>query len=197
LLKRFREEIATVYIGPCIDNKDEVYLYRDGKLVEGVLTFIELRQLFDEFDIQERVVTMSEFDPPYGNWGALYPLPAGILQAGGIRRDMAISSVITAAGREDVFEGINDFENTLIPSIIILTFSSAMVVFWAPEWNATPNVSEEERWCANMLKKGLVSWIRSSGERIWTSGRNLISQEPSTLMINVFRTLLLKLSMKY
>ena len=106
----YGEEIITIYIGPCIDNKDEAFLYRDGKLVDGILTFIELRQLFDEFNIQERVVKMSEFDPPYGHWGALYPLPAGILQAGGIRRDMALSSVITAAGREDVLEGINDFE---------------------------------------------------------------------------------------
>jgi len=106
----YGEEIAIIYIGPCIDNKDEAFLYRAGKLVEGILTFIELRQLFDEFNIQERVVKMSEFDPPYGYWGALYPLPAGILQAAGIRRDMAVSEVITAAGKEDVFEGINDFE---------------------------------------------------------------------------------------
>jgi iron only hydrogenase large subunit-like protein len=106
----YGEDVANIYIGPCIDNKDEALLYRDGKLVDGILTFIELRQLFEEFDIQERVVKMSEFDPPYGYWGALYPLPAGILQAAGIRRDMATSNVITAAGREDVFEGINDFE---------------------------------------------------------------------------------------
>ncbi len=106
----YGEEVATIYIGPCIDNKDEALLYRDGKLVDSILTFIELRQLFDEFDIQERVVKMSEFDPPYGNWGALYPLPAGILQAAGIRRDIAVSGVITAAGKEDVFEGINDFD---------------------------------------------------------------------------------------
>ncbi len=106
----YGDDVAIVYVGPCIDNKDEIYLYRSGKLIEAVLTFIELRQLFDEFDIQERVVRMSEFDPPYGYWGALYPLPAGIIQAGGIKRDMATSSVITAAGREDVQEGINDFE---------------------------------------------------------------------------------------
>jgi Na+-translocating ferredoxin:NAD+ oxidoreductase RNF subunit RnfB len=106
----YGQDISTVYIGPCIDSKDETNLYNDGGLVEGVLTFIELRQLFEEFNIQERVVTMSEFDPPFGYWGALYPLPAGILQAAGIRRDMATSSVITAAGREDVMEGIADFD---------------------------------------------------------------------------------------
>ena len=106
----YGEDVATIYIGPCIDNKDETNLYRSGKLVEGVLTFIELRQLFDEFQIQERVVKMSEFDPPHGNWGALYPLPAGIIKAGGIKRDLVTSSVITAAGKEDILEAINDFD---------------------------------------------------------------------------------------
>lgn len=105
----YGEDVAAIFIGPCIDNKDEAFLYRGGKLVDGVLTFIELRQLFEESEIQERTVKMSEFDPPYGNWGALYPLPAGIVQAGGIKRDFFTSNVITAAGKEEVFEGLNDF----------------------------------------------------------------------------------------
>ena len=105
----YGEEVAIVYIGPCIDNKDEAFLYREGKLVEGILTFLELRQLLEESDIQERVVKMSEFDTPFGHWGALYPIPAGIIQAGGIRRDMVTSSVITASGKEEVSEAINDF----------------------------------------------------------------------------------------
>jgi Na+-translocating ferredoxin:NAD+ oxidoreductase RNF subunit RnfB len=103
-------EVATVQIGPCIDAKDEALLYNSGKLIEGVLTFVELRQLFDEFKIQERLVKLSDFDPPHGNWGALYPLPAGIIQAGGIKRDMVSSNVITAAGKEDILEAINDFD---------------------------------------------------------------------------------------
>ncbi|MBK7711593.1 MAG: 4Fe-4S dicluster domain-containing protein [Bacteroidales bacterium] len=103
-------DAATVQIGPCLDAKDEALIYDSGKLVDGVLTFIELRQLFDEMKIQERLVKMSDFDPPHGNWGALYPLPAGIIQAGGIKRDMVSSSVITASGKEDVLEAVNDFD---------------------------------------------------------------------------------------
>ncbi len=103
-------EVATVQIGPCIDAKDETLKYNSGKLVDGVLTFVELRQLFDEFKIQERLVKLSDFDPPHGNWGALYPIPAGIIQAGGIKRDMVSSSVITASGKEDILEAINDFD---------------------------------------------------------------------------------------
>jgi iron only hydrogenase large subunit-like protein len=103
-------EVATIQIGPCIDAKDEALNYQSGKLVDGVITFAELRLLFDEFKIQERLVKMSDFDPPHGNWGALYPLPAGIIQAGGIKRDMVSSSVITASGKEDILEAINDFD---------------------------------------------------------------------------------------
>ena len=103
-------DVATVQIGPCLDAKDESLIYRSGKLVDGVLTFVELRQLFIEFKIQERLVKMSDFDPPHGNWGALYPLPAGIIQAGGIKRDMVSSHVITASGKEEILEAINDFD---------------------------------------------------------------------------------------
>jgi len=106
----YGEEVAIIYIGPCIDSKDEALLYKKGKLIEAVLTFIELRQLFIEQGIQERLVKNSEFDPPHGQWGALYPLPAGIIQAAGIKRDMVTSSVITASGKEDILEAINDFD---------------------------------------------------------------------------------------
>jgi len=105
----YGEDVGIVYIGPCIDSKDEKYLYKSGNLIDVVLTFIELRQLFEENSINERIVQMSEFDPPHGHWGALYPLPAGLIQAGGIRRDMVTSSIITASGKEDVLEGIGDF----------------------------------------------------------------------------------------
>ncbi|NLE35986.1 MAG: 4Fe-4S binding protein [Bacteroidales bacterium] len=107
----YGEEVANVYIGPCIDIKAEADLYSDRNLVEGVLTFIEIRQLFEENNIQEKTVKMSEFDPPFGNWGALYPYPAGILQAAGIKRDLVSSQVITASGVEDIKEAINDFDH--------------------------------------------------------------------------------------
>ena len=107
----YGEDVANVFIGPCIDIKDEASLYSDRNLVEAVLTFIEIRQMFEENEIQEKTVKMAEFDPPFGNWGALYPYPAGILQAAGIKRDLVSSQVITASGSEDVKEAINDFDH--------------------------------------------------------------------------------------
>jgi iron only hydrogenase large subunit-like protein len=104
-------DVANVFIGPCIDIKAEARLYADKNLVEAALTFIEIRQLFEENGIQEKGVRMAEFDPPFGNWGALYPYPAGILQAAGIKRDIVSSHVITASGKEDIREAIVDFDH--------------------------------------------------------------------------------------
>ncbi len=104
-------DVANVFIGPCIDIKAEARRYEAEKLVEAVLTFIEIRQLFEENGIQEKGVRMAEFDPPFGNWGALYPYPAGILQAAGIKRDIVSSHVITASGKEDIREAIVDFDH--------------------------------------------------------------------------------------
>jgi len=107
----YGEDIANVFIGPCIDIKEESTLFKDGNLVEAVLTFIEVRQLFVENEIQEKTVKMAEFDPPYGNWGALYPYPAGILQAADIKRDLVSSHILTASGARDVSEAVNDFDH--------------------------------------------------------------------------------------
>ncbi len=107
----YGDDVVNVFIGPCIDTKEEIRLYEKGKLIEAALTFIEIRQMFEENDIQEKNVRMAEFDPPYGNWGALYPYPAGILQAAGIKRDLVSSHVITAAGSEDIREAVSDFDH--------------------------------------------------------------------------------------
>ncbi|HVN57496.1 MAG TPA: [Fe-Fe] hydrogenase large subunit C-terminal domain-containing protein [Bacteroidales bacterium] len=107
------DDTNIIYIGPCIDTKDEATMYRSGKLIDSVLTFIELRKLFEEFNIQEKFVTLSEFDPPNGHWGALYPLPAGIIQAAGIKRDIVTSRVITAAGKDEILEAVHDFDKSI------------------------------------------------------------------------------------
>ncbi len=105
-----------IYIGPCIDSKDEALREKERKAIDSVLTFIELRQLFAKTGIEEKKVSFSDFDPPHGKYGALYPIPAGILYAAGIKRDVMESGVITASGKEDITEALRDF-NSHIDSI--------------------------------------------------------------------------------
>lgn len=104
------KEIKTVYIGPCLENKNEKEKYTD---IDVVLSFIELRQLFKEFKIEEKKLEFSDFDPPYGNKGSLYPLSNGIVEAAGLNQNAMETSIITTEGRDDFLEAIKKFETSI------------------------------------------------------------------------------------
>ena len=77
-----------IYIGPCIGQKFEAAEYADEKLIDAVIGFNELREMFKTANVTENAVEFSEFDPPHGFKGTLYPLCRGILQAGDISEDL-------------------------------------------------------------------------------------------------------------
>ncbi|HRW63202.1 MAG TPA: [Fe-Fe] hydrogenase large subunit C-terminal domain-containing protein, partial [Bacteroidales bacterium] len=77
----YGDDSKVVYIGPCIDSKDEALLFSDNGKIDAVLTFHELRTLFNEFNIHESTVEYSDFDGPIGYKGSLMPIANGLLQA--------------------------------------------------------------------------------------------------------------------
>ncbi len=111
--KRHGKEMRIVYIGPCIDSKVEaINSEGDGK-VDCVLTFPELRKLFEEFSISESTLEFSEFDSPHGYKGALYPISNGILEIANISENLQSGKIITADGRESIIDALNSFEHEL------------------------------------------------------------------------------------
>jgi len=111
--QRYGADVKIVHIGPCIDSKAEARrITGDGK-VDAVLTFQELRDLFNEFHISENTLEYSEFDQPHGFKGALYPFSDGVLQAADISRDLLSSMVFTAEGRDNAIESLKSFETQL------------------------------------------------------------------------------------
>lgn len=108
--KKYGKELKVVYIGPCIETKNEAKRYRDDGRVDSVLTFVELRELFAEYKITEKKVEFSDFDPPIGYRGSLYPISTGILEAGDIDQNLLTGNVITAEGRNNMLEAVRQFE---------------------------------------------------------------------------------------
>ncbi len=108
--KKYGKDIKVVYIGPCIESKKEGKKFRDDGRVDSILTFIELRELFNEFHITEKKVEFSDFDPPIGYKGSLYPISTGILEAGDIDQHILSGKVITAEGRNNMLEAVRQFE---------------------------------------------------------------------------------------
>ena len=103
-------DIKIVYAGPCIENKNEIYRYDEKDRPDVVITFSELRKLFREFGIEEAKVEYSEFDPPDGYRGTIYPISSGLMEAAGLRRSLIEGNLITADGKRSMVEAIEQFE---------------------------------------------------------------------------------------
>lgn len=109
----YGNDIKVVYIGPCIGAKDEALKYSSDSKVDAVLTFVELRQMFNEAHIKESTVEYSDFDPPLGYKGSLYAVSNGILQTAGLSEDLMQGNIITSEGKENVLEAIREFDNSI------------------------------------------------------------------------------------
>lgn len=111
--KKYGDDIKVIYIGPDIASKDVALRFGEDGKVDVVLTFPELRQLFESMQIDENTVEYSEFDTPAGYKGSLYPLRNGFIQAADIDENLLTSNVISVEGKKQMLESINEFESNV------------------------------------------------------------------------------------
>lgn len=97
-----------VFIGPCIAKKTE------SSAPDHVLTFKEIRSLFDRKSIYADDVQPSEFDPPKSGRGAVFPVSRGIINTINLQENLIQGNIIVAEGRENFIEAISEFDTGLI-----------------------------------------------------------------------------------
>lgn len=108
--KKYGDNINIIFIGPCVAKKSE------SDEVDEMITFTELRDMFDQNRITQKTVQPTEFDPPLGGKGAIFPISRGLLQTAGITDDVFDGNIIVAEGRNDFKEAIREFEDGLLRS---------------------------------------------------------------------------------
>jgi len=111
--QKYGQDVKVVFIGPCISTKDEALKFDGDAKIDAVLTFVELRQLFNEFNIRESHLEFSEFDSPLGHKGSLYPIANGFLQAVDISENLLTGSVITTEGRNNMLHAVKEFDSRI------------------------------------------------------------------------------------
>lgn len=105
------EDLKLVFIGPCIAKKDEAARSDLAGDLDEVLTFRELREMFSSANIRPENVYESEFDPPHGGRGTLYPIGGGLLQASGLTENLLSMDIVASAGNKQFIHAIKEYEN--------------------------------------------------------------------------------------
>ncbi len=100
-----------MFVGPCIAKKTEADDPQVLGEVDAVLTFRELRDLLSDRAVELSGAVPSDFDPPHGGSGALYPVSRGALQAAGLREDLMTGDIVATQGRTHVREAIQEFSD--------------------------------------------------------------------------------------
>lgn len=111
--KEYGSDVKVVLIGPCIQSKEEAKLFNGESLIDENLTFVELRELFDEFNIKESNFEYAEFDEPIGYKGSLFPIGSGILQAVDINQNLLTGNIISSNGPDNTLEALEQFESSI------------------------------------------------------------------------------------
>jgi signal transduction histidine kinase/Pyruvate/2-oxoacid:ferredoxin oxidoreductase delta subunit len=110
VVRRIHEnDVNVVFIGPCIAKKSEALSKNLPPDVDAVLTFAELRSMLKAKEIEVAGTEESDFDPPHGGLGALFPLSRGMLQAADIKEDLVNGDVVAAGGRHSFQEALKEF----------------------------------------------------------------------------------------
>jgi len=96
-----------VFIGPCVAKRAE----RDekvGGVIDAVLTFAELKELFAQKLINPASLGEATFSGPKPNLGRLGAVPGGLAKAIGLSCDITDKEVVAGDGKEQVLEMIHE-----------------------------------------------------------------------------------------
>jgi nitrogen-specific signal transduction histidine kinase/ferredoxin len=108
LKKKHGKKLKIVFIGPCIAKKEE------SNEVDAVITFPELRKLFELNGIKSKDTISSDFDSPISGKGAIFSISRGLVQTIEMQKDINEENIIVADGRINFQEAIKEFDSGLL-----------------------------------------------------------------------------------
>ena len=112
----YGKQCEVVFIGPCIAKKEEAQDPMVQGVIDAVLTFPELEQMFKEQEIIIEDLTPMEWDSPNSGLGRLYPISGGLLRTASLELDPLSYEIIMVEGQDnclDFLKGIKQDRNSI------------------------------------------------------------------------------------
>ncbi len=104
LIKQEDPAMKFVFAGPCIAKKDEATQKQNLTLIDAVLTFEELDELFAWRQINLESCEESSFDVPVSGDARLFPLEGGLLRTAHLQTDVLDEKVLAISGFHELDE---------------------------------------------------------------------------------------------
>ena len=114
LKKDLGEDTKIVFIGPCVAKKHEAQDEDVAGVIDSVLTFTELKQMFYEQNIIIDDLDECDFDEPHAMMGKAYPLAGGLIKTIDVSGDILEKDIIVVEGKKKVLEIIEEIANNHI-----------------------------------------------------------------------------------
>jgi signal transduction histidine kinase/iron only hydrogenase large subunit-like protein len=152
-------KLKVVFIGPCIAKKAEACNKNVAGEIDEVLTFKELKEMFSSSDISPQNSSTSDFDPPHGGLGALFPITRGMLQAADMYEDLVGDEIVTADGITEFVQAIEEFADCRIEARLLEVLScngcimGPGMVSTEPQFRRRSRVSQYVRFRNHQSKK--------------------------------------------
>lgn len=105
-------DCTIVLINPCLASRLELNQTPAESRINAQINYPELRAWFEMKKITESSVEFSEFDPPLGRSGAMFPLSAGLLQSAGKFENLLESDFLSTEGQQDMLASLEEFATT-------------------------------------------------------------------------------------
>ena len=137
VLRILQPGIKVVFVGPCVAKKAEVCDPDVEGGPDAAITFRELRNLFQNWDIRMDKCEPRDFDPPHPSLGSLFPLTRGFLQAAAIPEDLVANDVVATDGIEGFTSVLEEFATGTMESRLVELLSCNGCI-------AGPGMSTEE-----------------------------------------------------
>ena len=159
LRKLHGKNLKVVHITPCVAAKNSIERYNKGMTkIDAVITFKELRDLFEEFKIKEAFTESSEFDTPFGYKGGLYPVAQGFVESTNLDITILKGNTQTVEGSHNAIDAINQFKEYHD------TIRSNMNIFYCegcisgPGMSQTGNKYLKQTFTKDYVKKRLLNF---------------------------------------
>ncbi len=126
--RQYNPQAKVVFIGPCVAKKAEAKDENVAGVVDAVLTFAEMKEMFAAKGINPETEEEGQFSGPKPNLGRLFAITGGLLKIAGLSDDIIANEIINACGRDYTLNIVREFaEGNITARFISLCFCEGCI----------------------------------------------------------------------